>query len=131
MAGGRPAIEVEGGPRLRKALRQTSDGLADLKDAHADSADIVASEARSLVEVRTGGLLGTIRTDRRATGASVLAGRSRVPYAGVYHFGWPAHNIEPHPFLYDALDHRRDEVVARYDAEVGRLVKRFDREAPP
>ncbi len=128
--GGKAAVQVEGGPQLRKAFKKMGDRLDDLKDVHAAAGEIVASEARSIVPVRSGVLADSIRTDRRAAGASVLAGRSRVPYAGVIHFGWPAHNIEPQPFLYEALDRRRDEVADQYERAVDDLVRKFDREAP-
>lgn len=128
--GGKSAIEVEGGPQLRRAFKKLGDRMDDLKDVHESAAQIVASAARPLTPHRTGALADTIRTDRRAAGASVLAGRSRVPYAGVIHFGWPGHNIEPQPFLYEALDSRREEVAAQYEKAVAGLVRRFDREAP-
>ena len=105
--------------------------LDDLKDVHASAAELVASAARPLAPVRSGVLMDSIRTDRRAAGASVLAGRSRIPYAGVIHFGWPGHNIEPQPFLYEALDSRREEVAEQYEKAVADLVRKFDREAPP
>ncbi len=51
-------------------------------------------------------------------------------YAGVIHFGWPRHNIEPQPFLYDALDKRFDEVVRVYEKRITDLVHKLDRETP-
>jgi hypothetical protein len=54
----------------------------------------------------------------------VRAGRTSVPYAGPIHFGWPAHNIEPTPFLYDALDQRRSEVIDLYEQRVGDLIRK-------
>jgi hypothetical protein len=130
MAGGKAGVEVEGAKELRKALKRMDGRLDDLKDTHKAAAEIVAAAARPLVPVRTGALLSSLRTDRRASGASVLAGRSRIPYAGVIHFGWPGHNIEPQPFLYEALDARREEVAEAYDRKIGELVRRLDREAP-
>ena len=53
-----------------------------------------------------------------------------VPYAGVIHFGWPRHNIEPQPFLYDALDRRSDEVIKLYEDRITDLVHKLDRETP-
>ena len=129
--GGRSAIQVEGGPQLRRAFKKFDGRLDDLKELHESAADIVASAARPLTPHRSGVLADSIRTDRRAAGASVLAGRSRIPYAGVIHFGWPQHNIEPQPFLYEALDSRREEVAAKYEKGVAALVRTFDREAPP
>ncbi len=71
-----------------------------------------------------------MRTWARSGRAAVAAGKRRTPYAGVIHFGWPKHNIEPQPFLYKALDRRYDEVVAIYEKRLDDLVKRLDRETP-
>lgn len=130
MAGKAPAIQVEGARELRKALKTMDSRLDDLKDAHTAAAAPVLSEAQHLVPVEDGGLFGSLRTNRRAAGVDILAGSARIPYAGPIHFGWPARNIEPQPFLYDALDARADEVRAAYEAHIDGLVRRFDREAP-
>jgi hypothetical protein len=129
-SGGRAAVEVQGGPQLRRAFRRMGDRAGDLAEVHDDAARIVEDEAESLVPVLSGRLRETIRRSKRKTGASVLAGRSLVPYAGPIHFGWRARNIEPQPFLYDALDRRRTEVASRYAEGVESLVRRFDAEAP-
>jgi len=66
-------------------------------------------------------LAGSIRTTGTKTGGYVRAGsRKAVPYAGPVHFGWPTRPnpakgwrggpIRPNPFLYDALDARREQV---------------------
>lgn len=123
-------VEVEGGPQLRRAFKRLEASADDLKDLHRVAAEPVADEARTIVPVLDGGLRASIRQDRRAKGAAVLAGGARIPYAGVIHFGWPARNIEPDPFLYDAADRRADEVRDRYAAGIGRLVERFDLDAP-
>ena len=47
-----------------------------------------------------------------------------MPYAGPMHFGWRARAIDPNPFLYDALDERRDEVVAAYEKQTADLLKK-------
>ena len=128
--GGRAGIEVEGGPELRRAFRKMGE-RTDMRPAHREAARIVEDRAESIVPRMTGRLAATIRTLARQTGASVVAGgNSMVPYAGPIHFGWHRHNIEPQPFLYDALDDRREEVRERYAEEVARLVRRFDKEAP-
>jgi hypothetical protein len=129
-AGGRPAIEVEGAREVRAGLRRLGDRAGDLKDVHRESAEIVATAARPLIPVMTGGLLGSLRISATKSGAGVLAGGRRVPYGAVIHFGWPARGIEPQPYLYDALDERRDEVADRYADAIGRLVLRFEAETP-
>ena len=130
MAGTKPGIEVEGGPQLRKAFKRLGDRAGDLKGLHGDIGEIVADTAESLAPFVTGNLAESIRSSSRKTGATVMAGRQAVPYAGPIHFGWRARNIEPQPFLYDALDDRRDDIVSKYRAGVDVLVRRFDNEAP-
>lgn len=129
--GGRSAVEVEGGPELRRAFGRLDDRLDDLSALHQDIAELVEDRAEELVPVVSGRLRDTIRTSRGKRSAAVIAGgKAAVPYAGPIHFGWRARNIEPQPFLYDALDDRRDEVLERYRDGVGALVRRFDAEAP-
>lgn len=121
----RPArIEVEGARELRAALKKAGDDAADLKDANEAAGEIVADEARVLVpKGATGRLETSIRASRAKGSATVKAGTSVVPYAGVIHFGWPAHNMEPQPFLFDALDARRSDVIAAYQTAIDKIAK--------
>ena len=129
--GGRARVEVEGGPELRRAFGKLDKRADDLKDVHRSAVEVVESEAESLVPVNSGALRDSIKSRVTKRGGAVVAGGGRlVPYAGPIHFGWRARNIEPQPFLYDALDRRRGEVVDRYEQGIDELVRRFDREAP-
>lgn len=124
-------VEVEGGPQLRRAFRKLGDRADDLKPLHSDIADVVGDRADDLVPVLTGRLKRTRKDRATKTRASVEYGGAQIPpYAGPIHFGWRARNIEPQPFLYDALDDRRREVVERYLSGVDTMVRRFDVEAP-
>lgn len=116
------AVEVEGLRELRKALKLAGDDLADIKAANREAGDLVASEARGRVPRRTGALLATIRAAGQVRGAVVRTGAARTPYAGPIHFGWRDRNISPNPFLYDALDARRDDVVEAYDKALVRVL---------
>lgn len=109
-----PGIEVEGLKELRKQLKAAGESYADLKDAGLEAATVVSDAAKGIVPQRTGALAGSIRPAGQAKGAVVRAGKGGVPYAGVIHFGWPAHNIEPQPFLYEAADSRLSEVEDIY-----------------
>jgi hypothetical protein len=120
----KPEIKVEGARELKKALKDVENGIADLKAVHADAAAIVEVKATSLVPRRSGTLGDSIRSSGNKSGGVVRAGRARVPYAGPIHFGWPARNIAPQPFLYDALDDRRSEVIDVYEKRVGDLIKK-------
>jgi hypothetical protein len=128
--GSKPAIAVEGARELARALKGLEGGLDDLKDVHRETGEIVAQEAKEIVPHRSGALGRSIRATRRRAGATVAAGRGRVPYAGPIHFGWRRRNIEPQPFLYEALDRRRDAVIATYHRGVDRLVSDAKRKMP-
>lgn len=94
-------IKVEGAARLRRTLRQAGDDLGDLKSAHAEAANIAAEASASLAPKRTGTLAQTIRGAGTKTAGVLRAGYASVPYAGPIHWGWPARNISPQPFLSD------------------------------
>jgi hypothetical protein len=130
MAGARPRIEVQGERQLRRALAAMGDDLEDLRDLHADLADMIAEEARDEAPVVTGELRDSIRGSRTKARATVYAGGRRVPYAGPVHFGWPGRGISPQPFLYDAIDRRRDAVIARYREGIDAIIRKTDARMP-
>ena len=109
---------------LQKAMKEAGDDLvAELKAGNKALGEIVAARARQLVPVRSGALKKTIKATKSAGGAKVNAGTpgllSKVPYAGPIHYGWDnafgeGVTIEARPFLSDALDDVRDEVVDAY-----------------
>jgi hypothetical protein len=74
---------------------------------------------------RSGLLESSIRSSGQASGGVVRSGSVGVPYAGPIHFGWPGHNIEPQPYLYDALDDRASQVVDVYEQRVNGLIKTY------
>jgi hypothetical protein len=123
-----PRVQVKGAKELRRAIKQaqSSDLKQALKQANRDAADMVAYEAQTIVPVLSGTLLESIRASGTQTAGIVRAGRASVVYAGVIHFGWPRHNIEPNPFLYEAADARLDEVIARYEEAVDAIARRLE-----
>jgi hypothetical protein len=123
-------IQVEGAVELRRALKRMGADLKDLTKINREAAEVVAGDARSNAPRLTGKLAGSIKGRATKTRATVTAGSRFIPYAGPIHFGWPARNISPQPFLYDAIDRRRDEVVRKYQERVGELVVRVGRETP-
>jgi hypothetical protein len=120
-------VSVEGARELRKALKTVGDeAKAGLKDVNLEVAEIVARAAVTKVPSRSGALRETVRAAGAQTRASVKAGYKKVPYAGVIHFGdpRPGRGIAPQPFLYDALDARRDEVMDAYTDGIADLIKK-------
>ena len=128
---GKPAIQVKGAKELRAALTRLGEGVSDLKAIHLEAANVVAGQARLYAPVLTGALEGSIRASGTKTRGVVRFGRQGIPYAGVIHFGWPAHNISPNPFAYDAMEDKQDEVVRLYEDRVEALVNRVFAETPP
>jgi hypothetical protein len=118
----RGRIEVQGVTVVTKQLRTMSDGTRkELKKVYIQSAAVVFRNAMPRVPVRSGRLKSTMRISSTVRSGSVRAGGKRsAPYAGPVHFGWPNRPntarswqggpIAPNPFLYSALDARRDEV---------------------
>jgi hypothetical protein len=119
-------IRVEGARELRAALAKAGVEASDLKDVNQQAGEIVATEAKAIGPRQSGTLVGTIRASRAKASAIVRAGGGAASaYAGVIHFGWAGHNIAPNPFLYDALDHRRDEVIKAYEAGVNKITPKI------
>lgn len=120
----RAGITVEGGRALRSTLRKAQpELLTEIKDAHAQVGVFVAGAAKPRTPVGlTGRLAGTVRGAGTKTAAIIRAGRATVPYAGVRHFGWPARNIEPHPWLTDTAQDTEPAWTPIYGAAVQRVL---------
>lgn len=121
-----PAIKIEGLAALSRDLKKVSADLPKkLQAVSKDAAEIVATEGRILAPKRSGRLAGMIKAGATAKGADVRI--NGLVYAGPVHFGWRKHNIEPNPFLYDALDKRRDEVFDKFEDGLSAFIDRsFD-----
>lgn len=119
----RPVIEVEGINKLvRKLKRAGEDDLLEaLKAANKEAALAIEVEARPGVPKRSGKLAGSLRHSATPRVGTVRVGKASIPYAGPIHFGWPARNISPRPFLYEALDRRYEEVVQVYFKRIEEL----------
>lgn len=120
LPGGPVTVRVDG---LREALRAMRDAGADAQDM----AELMHQLGTLVVlaanpPVQSGALDSTVRAGRGKTKAVVRAGSRRVPYAGVIHYGWPARNIAPNPFLTEALQRQRGAVLAALDRGLGDLL---------
>lgn len=118
------AIRLEGHREFRKALRDAGDDMEDLKATHKAAAEIVARRAAIISPQREGMLRDSVDSKGTKTQGYVRAGGRSAIYAGVIHFGWPARNIRPQPFLYDAADQRRAEVLDLYGDRVDAIARK-------
>jgi hypothetical protein len=122
-----PTIRVTGLRELRselKRLENKREWLREFKQAGRGAAAIAADEARRRVPVDSGELLNSIRPGSTQTRAYIAAGNSRVPYAGVIEWGWPARHIHPQPYLVPAALAKHDQIATFYLEAVDRLQRR-------
>lgn len=110
---------------LRTAVRNLERAGADTQDMRQliYTVGMVVVRAAS-APVRSGKLEGTIRAGRGKTKAVVRAGGARAPYAGVIHYGWPARGISPQPFLVDALQAQRNNVLQTLDTGIEEILRK-------
>ena len=125
MPGAGNKVTIDGLAPLVKRLRALDKGLVvEVKALNRAAAERVATRARSLAPFDTGTLAGTIKPGGTVRSGYVQVGSARVPYAQPIHFGWPAHNIEAQPFLWDALDEEQDTVTREYARGLDALIAR-------
>ena len=120
--GGDVRIRVEGLRRTLRAMEAAGTAAGDMKDLMHSLGQIVV-DAANVPTGATGKLSATPRAGRGKTKAVVRAGGARTPYAGVIHYGWPARNIAPQPFLVDALRSTRGDVFTSLDAGIAELLR--------
>jgi len=119
------SITVEGLNKTIRTLRKIDANMGpEIKSINLELAESLVPVAKSLVPVRSGRLRDSIRASGQQRTGVVRAGKKSVPYAGPIHFGWPARSIRPQPFLYDALDSRRSEIMSQYVDRVQKLIDR-------
>jgi bacteriophage HK97-gp10 putative tail-component len=115
------AVQVDGLAQLTRDLKKLeAAAVKKLRAVSKDAAQIVSDEAKSKAPVLTGRFRDKIKPGATQAGGYVAI-RGLV-YAGPIHFGWPAHNIRPNPVLYEALDARRAEVIAKFERGVADVV---------
>ena len=129
----KPAIEVDGTRELRRIIRrienqEMKDGL---KRANKQAAEVIAEPAQKDAPRASGALAKSVRaTGGVASGAVKVGSKARVPYAGVIHYGWPARNIQPQPFVTEALQEHLGDARSVYEeilSEIIRLLETDDR----
>jgi hypothetical protein len=117
-------MRVDGARQLRATMKAAGADLSDLNAVNRQTAALVSAEATARTPRRTGALAATVRPAGTRTAAIVRAGRASVPYANVIEFGWPAHNIEPQPWVYEAAQAKEPAWTSYYEAEIARIVDR-------
>lgn len=120
------AYRVDG---LNRAIRAAAKAGADsenMRELMHSIGEIVAGRGRALAPARSRKMVGSIRAGRGKTKAVVRTGfeSKRLPYAGVVHYGWPAHHIKPNQFMLKAIEQTRGEVITRLETGLGAILDR-------
>jgi phage gpG-like protein len=111
---------------LREAVRSIEElgvEVQDLKAAFKKAGDLIAGVAKGRAPKKSGALAATIKPSNTKNKSVIRAGSAKVVYAGVIHYGWPGHNIEPHPYLTDAVAEKQDEAVDVVEKELNKLIR--------
>lgn len=117
--------QVEGLAELRRELKRLGVGVQDLKAANQRAAEVVLGAARP--PRKSGRLASSGRAGRGESKAVVTFGGATVPYARPIHWGWPARNIEPHPFALEAAEDTEPQWLDVYRQELDELVEQVAR----
>lgn len=119
-------VRVTGLRDTLRAMERAGTDAQDLRTVMRTLGDIVVTAARPRTRTKSGRMAASIRTGAGKTKAVVRMGRKSVPYAGVQHYGWPAHNISPDQSLVEAVQATRGRVLAELDKSLGDLLARHD-----
>ncbi len=121
------AIKITGLKETIGAMnRLSTEAAVEIRVINIDAAETIARDAA----VRAPRLLGILAdsiiasSSQKGYAAYVSVGKGLL-YAQPVHWGWPRRGIAPQPFLYEALDARREEVTAKYEAGIKKLADRF------
>ena len=115
-------VRVQGLRETVRALERFGIEAADLKAAFKRIGTLIQREAQTLAPTKSGRLAASIKPSNTKNKSIVRAGGARIPYAGVIHYGG-YHNIEPHPFLTDAVSRNESKAVDLMDEELNRLIQ--------
>lgn len=136
------AVAISGHTEVLKLLKEVGAPDEAIKEANREIANIVVREAKSTAQFKytsksyryksKGRLLQTVRAGNTKDKAVIMAGMKSVPYAGPIHWGWfydknwfIQKNIEPNPFLANALGYKREEIIETYKKNIDKLIAKW------
>lgn len=116
------SVRTEGLAKTSRALSQAGADSQDMKQLMHEIGLLVVRAAQP--PVLTGRLATSLKAGRGKTKAVVRAGGARVPYAPVIHYGNTKRNIEPKPYLLEALQHERGDVMQKFEEGMKDILKK-------
>jgi hypothetical protein len=86
----------------------------------------VSQNASALAPKRTGALSRSVGFEASPQKATIYAGSSSVPYAGVTEYGWPQRNRQARPFLNPAVQNNMGFIIKKYDEEINKAIQKYN-----
>jgi HK97 gp10 family phage protein len=130
------ALYVDGHAQLLKALKEIGAQIEAIIAANEAVGMPVLRTAKNIAPVRVGKLRASIKLSKATTNVKIRAGMKSVPYANPIHWGWfydrnnfITKNIKPNPFMARALGYNRDEILANYVKQMGKLIDKYKPQA--
>lgn len=117
-------VHIEGLNELNRELQRLGVEVDDLKDVMASIAQLGTEEANLRVPRRTGRLAASIRGNRAKGKATIMAGRSSVPYAGPIEFGWPGRNISAAKYMTGAADKLAPRLPDMFEDGINDIIRK-------
>lgn len=119
-------VQVRGVKELRRTLKKAGADLSDFTTINRAAAAIVAAAARGRTPLGPdagGHISGTVRVGATRTAGIVRVGNNtRFPYGGPIHWGWPARNIAPNPWVTEAAQDTETQWIPKYVDGLDRVV---------
>lgn len=129
-------VKVRGAKQLRRTLKKAGVSVKDLKAINLEAAQIAAAAAVARAPVggpyrrrgrgrprAPGRLKASVRPYATQRAGVIRAGsKSRVPYAGPIHWGWPARRIKAQPFAADAAKDTEPIWTKAYERKVMKTI---------
>lgn len=116
------SVRTTGLAKTARALEKAGADSTDMKQLMYDIGMLVVNASQP--PVLTGRLRASIRAGRGKTKAVVRAGGASVPYAPIIHYGYPARNIQPRPYLLEALQQERGDVFDKLDDGITAILRK-------
>ena len=121
------SIRVVGLNKAITALQAIGVPKKEIAQASKDAANIVATEARTLVPVRSGKLRDSIRVGGAQRKVVVRAGNeTSVPYGNPIHWGWVRRGIKRNAFFSKAIKKNLSKIQEQYFSEIKRLAEKYN-----
>jgi hypothetical protein len=116
------AVTIKGLNEVTRNLKMFGATVEDLKEANSLISRKVANEAAADAPVKTGKLANSVRGNRQQRKASVIAGGSSIPYAGVIEYG---RSSKKGGFMRRAAYRNQGFIIEQYERNINNIIRKY------